>query len=95
MTEYGHVDAEFRNAWVLDHSPILIQLCQPPLTNPKPFKYIAQCAKASGIGSIVEGIYRKQIQGTRMFLLCQRLKAVKAGIKDLNTFMASYGQKLQ
>ncbi|KAH0646567.1 hypothetical protein KY284_034451 [Solanum tuberosum] len=94
MTTHGHVEDDYLGAGISDHSPIRIQMCPPPYSNPKPFKLFKTVLNRPDFGRLVDESWQKQTRGTAMVRLWQKLKYVKLGLKNLNSYMASYGQKL-
>ncbi|KAH0642061.1 hypothetical protein KY290_033665 [Solanum tuberosum] len=94
MTTHGHVEDDYLGAGISDHSPIRIQMCPPPYSNPKPFKLFKIVLNRPDFGRLVDESWQKQTRGTAMVRLWQKLKYVKLGLKNLNSYMASYGQKL-
>ncbi|KAG5586206.1 hypothetical protein H5410_046640 [Solanum commersonii] len=94
MTTHGHVEVDYLGANISDHSPMLIQVCPPPYSNPKPFRLFKIVLNHPDFGRLVDKSWQKQTRGTTMVRLWKKLKYVKLGLMNLNSYMASYGKKL-
>ncbi|KAH0706307.1 hypothetical protein KY285_010810 [Solanum tuberosum] len=93
--DYGHVEAEFLNPGVPDHSLILIQVNTRPPSRPKPFRLFKSILDHPDFSRILSVLWSGKVVGTRMFQLWSKLKALKMGLEDLNAYMTSYTQKIQ
>lgn len=59
--DYGHVEAEFLNPGIPDHSPILIQVnSRPPTTRPKPFRLFKTVLEHSEFAGILMNTWKER-----------------------------------
>lgn len=97
LQQYGHIEAEFLNPEVSDHSPILIKCSQGHQMrslHPKPFKLYSSVMENAEFKKIVNRVWEQNIQAEPMHKVWQRLKMLKGDLKELNAYMASYKQHL-
>ncbi|KAJ8536775.1 hypothetical protein K7X08_035176 [Anisodus acutangulus] len=94
IQDYVHVEAEFMNPSVSDHSFILKKCCQHTLLHPKPFKLYTNIMELPQFSDIVKSTWQHQYYGKPMMQLWNKLKDLKPQLKDINTHMASYSHKL-
>ncbi|KAG5611288.1 hypothetical protein H5410_022569 [Solanum commersonii] len=93
--DYGHVEVWFLNPNVSDHSPIVIQVSTRPPFGPKTFRLFKTVLEHPKFEGILTTLWSKRYTSTRIRQLWRKLKALKIGLKDLNTYLASYSPKLQ
>lgn len=67
-----------------DHCPALISLDQIPTTSKKSFMFLDMWCQHSSFIEIVREAWNMQIEGTPMYVLVQKLKALKPKLKQLN-----------
>ncbi|XP_075074605.1 uncharacterized protein LOC142162181 [Nicotiana tabacum] len=97
MQQYGHIEAEFLNPEVSDHSPLLIKCSQGHQMrslHPKPFKLYSSVMENAEFKKIVNRVWEQNIQAEPMHKVWQRLKILKGDLKELNAYMVSYKQHL-
>ncbi|KAK4364367.1 hypothetical protein RND71_015725 [Anisodus tanguticus] len=95
LQAYGHVEADFLNPGASDHSLIYPEYKPHVNIHTKPFKLFKTMMEHADFRSILESVWLKNYNGTRLFQLWQKLKDLKIALKGLNTHMASYSKKLQ
>ncbi|MQM12386.1 hypothetical protein Taro_045303 [Colocasia esculenta] len=67
-----------------DHAQLTINTEDAVVGGPKPFKFYNMWAQHASFRSIVQGAWNTKIQGTPLFVLCKKLKAVKLALKVWN-----------
>ncbi|XP_019248485.1 PREDICTED: uncharacterized protein LOC109227745 [Nicotiana attenuata] len=95
LQQYSHIEAEFMDPGVSDHSPILIHISQHKKgLHPKPFKLYKNVMEHPEFRNIVQEVWQQRTQEEHINKIWKKLKALKNGLKDLNKYMASYQQIL-
>uniref|UniRef100_A0A1S3YJW7 Uncharacterized protein n=1 Tax=Nicotiana tabacum TaxID=4097 RepID=A0A1S3YJW7_TOBAC len=97
LQQYGHIEAEFLNPDVSDHSHILIKCSQGHQMrslHPKPFKLYSSVMENAEFKKIVNRVWEQNIQAEPMHKVWQILKMLKGDLKELNAYMTSYKQHL-
>ncbi|XP_019248642.1 PREDICTED: uncharacterized protein LOC109227903 [Nicotiana attenuata] len=94
IQQYGHVEADYMNPSVSDHSPILIKCGSQKLLHPKPFKLYTNVMDHPQFQNIVQQTWQKKYEGVSMQKIWCKLKSLKEQLKEINAYMASYKQKL-
>ncbi|XP_019263107.1 PREDICTED: uncharacterized protein LOC109240882 [Nicotiana attenuata] len=94
IQQYGHVEADYMNPSVSDHSPILIKCGSQKLLHPKPFRLYTNVMDHPQFHNIVQQTWQKKYEGIPMQKIWYKLKSLKEQLKVINTYMASYRQKL-
>ncbi|XP_075074369.1 uncharacterized protein LOC142161975 [Nicotiana tabacum] len=97
MQKYSHIEADFLNPEVSDHSPILLQckvVDQKRNLHPKPFKLYSSVMDHADFAGIVEKVWNQKVNGGNMHRVWNKLKDLKTELKELNTYMASYRLQL-
>ncbi|XP_075096574.1 uncharacterized protein LOC142174641 [Nicotiana tabacum] len=97
MQKYSHIEADFLNLEVSDHSPILLQckvVDQKSNPHPKPFKLYSSMMDHADFAGIVEKVWNQEVNGGNMHRVWNKLKDLKTELKELNTYMASYRLQL-
>ncbi|GFZ21585.1 hypothetical protein Acr_29g0007470 [Actinidia rufa] len=67
-----------------DHSPCIVTLLGENDRGPSPFKFFNMWAKHDNFLELVSPAWQMQMDGTAMYRLCKRLKALKGPLKFLN-----------
>ncbi|XP_048496446.1 uncharacterized protein LOC125495695 [Beta vulgaris subsp. vulgaris] len=67
-----------------DHSPSLLTVYPRSDSGKKPFKYYTMWRHSPQYDSTVRDQWNKRVEGTKMFVVVQKLKMVKAALKNLN-----------
>ncbi|GFY81235.1 hypothetical protein Acr_01g0010440 [Actinidia rufa] len=67
-----------------DHSPCIVTLLGENDRGPSPFKFFNMWAKHDNFLELVSSAWQMQMDGTAMYKLCKRLKALKGPLKILN-----------
>ncbi|XP_011079174.1 uncharacterized protein LOC105162752 [Sesamum indicum] len=81
-----HCGAHFNPPGCLsDHSPGIVTIFDHTPTKPKPFRFFNMWAEHPDFLSTVEQRWNLNVEGTTQFILCKRLKALKAELKAFNT----------
>nr|XP_016475845.1 PREDICTED: uncharacterized protein LOC107797465 [Nicotiana tabacum] len=97
MQKYSHIEADFLNLEVSDHSPILLQckvVDQKRNLHPKPFKLYSSVMDHADFAGIVENVWNQEVNGGNMHRVWNKLKDLKTELKELNTYTASYRLQL-
>ncbi|XP_077215839.1 uncharacterized protein LOC143850475 [Tasmannia lanceolata] len=76
--------AEFLPPGISDHCPISISIEPHQSLGPKPFKFMNMWLEDQSIYPIVERAWSIKVKGNPMYQLCQKLKEVKAHLKEWN-----------
>ncbi|KAK4726702.1 hypothetical protein R3W88_031619 [Solanum pinnatisectum] len=84
LQRYGQVEADFLHPSISDHSPILI----------KPFKFFINLMEHPKFKSVLQHIWATENHEKPMENVWWKLMKLKAKLKDINTYMASYHQHL-
>lgn len=82
--EYQYAETCFLQEGEFDHSPGVITVYPRPILGKKPFKYYTMWKTSPQYNDIIEGLWREEIRGTKMFIICQKLKKIKVALKELN-----------
>ncbi|XP_075103570.1 uncharacterized protein LOC142178139 [Nicotiana tabacum] len=94
---YGHIEVVYLNPGVSDHPPILLKCnfaAQQQNLNPRPFKIYQTVLHHPIFSGIVKEVWAHDYRDARMSKTWQKLKRLNEALRDLNTYMASYQQKL-
>ncbi|XP_070032114.1 uncharacterized protein LOC142168111 [Nicotiana tabacum] len=91
---YGHLEVDFLDPGVSDHSPVVIQLWKRGATYPKPFKLYMVTMDHQDFSPLVNRVWKQQEKGDHMSLIWKKLKRIKDEAKGLNKSMAGYEQRL-
>ncbi|XP_057251723.1 uncharacterized protein LOC130591811 [Beta vulgaris subsp. vulgaris] len=67
-----------------DHSPALLTVYPRGDSGKKPFKYYTMWRLSPQYDSTIRDQWNKRVEGTKMFVVVQKLKLVKAALKNLN-----------
>ncbi|XP_074297136.1 uncharacterized protein LOC141627820 [Silene latifolia] len=81
---FGDSYAHFHPEGLFDHCPCTVLAKQTTLAGKKNIKYINMWGSASQFKDIVRTVWSLQFQGTRMFSIIKKLKALKPALKSLN-----------
>ncbi|XP_074299214.1 uncharacterized protein LOC141630267 [Silene latifolia] len=84
MLEYGDYLAHFHPEGVFDHCPCTIVNKKADMGGRKSFKYFNMWGKSELFIPCVKKIWCQVYQGTKMFSIVKKLKALKPGLKALN-----------
>ncbi|KAL2243069.1 UNVERIFIED_CONTAM: hypothetical protein Sindi_0424900 [Sesamum indicum] len=80
-----HCGAHFNPSRCLsNHSPGIVTIFDNTPTKPKPFRFFNMWAEHPKFLSTVEQRWNLHVEGTPQFILCKRLKALKAELKAFN-----------
>ncbi|XP_030467298.1 uncharacterized protein LOC115686220 [Syzygium oleosum] len=80
---FSYLEANFPPPGISDHSPMVIKIV-PPSTSNKPFKFFNFWASHPTFLDLVTQVWDMHIEGTPMFNVCCKLKALKSKLKHLN-----------
>lgn len=95
LQQYSHIEAEFMNPEVSDHSPILMHISQSKrVLHSKLFKLYNNVMEHPDFRNIVQQVRQQEMQEDPMNIIWMKLKKHKNGLKELNKYMASYQQKI-
>ncbi|XP_010667105.1 uncharacterized protein LOC104884190 [Beta vulgaris subsp. vulgaris] len=81
---YSSAEVCFQNEGEFDHSPALITVYPRDNTRVKPFRYFTMLKSSPQFMDIVKKGWSTTVQGTKMYVVLQKLKAVKKGLKELD-----------
>ncbi|XP_060210676.1 uncharacterized protein LOC132637634 [Lycium barbarum] len=95
LQSYGHVEADFLNLGMSDNSPILIQYWTQIQTHPKPFKLFTTVLNHPDFPGILATAWGLPVRGTKIYILWRKFMLLKENLKGLNSYLASYSQRLQ
>lgn len=94
---FSHVESNFLNPGVSDHSPILLKCDfadQHKQLHPRSFRLYNTVLHHPVFKGIMKGVWRREFRGIAMSRTWVKLKRLKEALRYLNTYMASYRQKL-
>ncbi|XP_074290450.1 uncharacterized protein LOC141617164 [Silene latifolia] len=74
----------FHPEGLVDHCPYTVLTTHSTLGGKKNFKYFNMWGSASQFKNIVENVWSIHVQGTKMFSIIKKLKALKPALKSLN-----------
>ncbi|XP_074288929.1 uncharacterized protein LOC141614072 [Silene latifolia] len=69
---------------MFDHCPALVKLEEEPCGRRAPFKYFNMWSLSPDYDNIIRNGWQRQVQGTAMFQVVKKLKALKYDLKKLN-----------
>ncbi|XP_019259313.1 PREDICTED: uncharacterized protein LOC109237461 [Nicotiana attenuata] len=95
IQQYGHIEADFLNPSVSDHSPILIKCGRQQLMHPKPFRLYTNIMELPQFQNIMQQVWKQHYEGAPMQQIWSKLKNMKEQLKEVNAYMASYKQRLE
>ncbi|XP_074265051.1 uncharacterized protein LOC141587467 [Silene latifolia] len=81
---FGDNYAHFHPEGLFDHCPCTVLTTHSTLGGKKNFKYFNMWSSASQFKNIVGNVWSIHIQGTKMFSIIKKLKALKPALKSLN-----------
>ncbi|XP_028057938.1 uncharacterized protein LOC114261824 [Camellia sinensis] len=84
LTKFPHSCASFLPSSISDHSPGLLDIDPNVKSLIKPFKFFDFWGDHEDFVPSVSGVWCKYIRGSPMFRICQKLKALKPILKDMN-----------
>nr|XP_016495240.1 PREDICTED: uncharacterized protein LOC107814346 [Nicotiana tabacum] len=87
---YGHLEADFLEPGVSDHSPIVIKLWKRRTIYPKPFKLYMLTMDHKDFNPMVNKVWEQQERHDPMALIWLKLKRLKDEAKGLHKTMTSY-----
>ncbi|XP_052206780.1 uncharacterized protein LOC127811107 [Diospyros lotus] len=67
-----------------DHSPIIVSVFNSVLEKRKPFWFLNLWAGFVGVNDLVDMVWNQSIPRSKQFVLCRKLKILKAHFKSLN-----------
>ncbi|XP_075076803.1 uncharacterized protein LOC142163419 [Nicotiana tabacum] len=91
---YRHLEANFVEPGVSDHSPIVVQLWKRKTIYPRPFKLYMVTMDHKDFTPMVNRVWQQQVEHDLMELIWLKLKRLKEEAKGLNKAMSSYEQTL-
>ncbi|XP_019240505.1 PREDICTED: uncharacterized protein LOC109220492 [Nicotiana attenuata] len=91
---YGHLEADFLEHGVSDHSPIIVQIWKRRTIHPKPFKLYMVTMEHKDFRAMVDRVWQQQDEQDPMTTIWQKLHKLKDEAKGLNKEMESYEQRL-
>ncbi|XP_070028655.1 uncharacterized protein [Nicotiana sylvestris] len=97
LMNYGHIEAEYLNPGVSDHSPNLLKcncIVQQQNLHPRPFKLYQAVLHHPDFAGILKKVWAQDYKDIGMSRTWQKLKRLKEALRELNTYMTSYQQKL-
>ncbi|XP_056163671.1 uncharacterized protein LOC130137005 [Syzygium oleosum] len=80
---FSFSEATFLAPGISDHSPMVIKIF-PPLSSNKPFKFFNFWATHPKFLDLVTQVWDTHIVGTPMYMICCKLRVLKAKLKHLN-----------
>ncbi|XP_021851633.2 uncharacterized protein [Spinacia oleracea] len=84
QNDYPSVEVCFLPEGQFDHSPGLLTVYPRSDGGRKPFKYFTMCKSSPLFLDIIQMARNFQCSGSKMFVLTNKLKKVKASLKELN-----------
>ncbi|XP_016567287.1 uncharacterized protein LOC107865556 [Capsicum annuum] len=91
---YPNIEADALTPGISDHTSLLVQGGKQINLYPKPFKLYTAVMEHTEFAEVVQRTWYQQVEMLTMKAIWQKLKLVKAELKELNTYMASYSHKL-
>lgn len=82
--DYPSAEASFHNEGEFDHTPVMLTIYPDNHGGKKPFKYFTMWRTSPKFLEIVGRIWSREIQGTKVFQVMKKLKAIKMELKMLN-----------
>ncbi|XP_059310969.1 uncharacterized protein LOC132062413 [Lycium ferocissimum] len=95
IQQFGHVEAEYLNPSVSDHSPILVKCGQQVHLHPRPFRFYPNVMEHPGFHDTLLAVWQQGNGSHTMVSIWRKLKEMKVQLKHINAYMASYSQKLR
>ncbi|XP_074299433.1 uncharacterized protein LOC141630528 [Silene latifolia] len=84
MLEFGDYLAHFHPEGVFDHCPCTIINKKADMGGRKSFKYVNMWGKSEFFKDCVKSVWCQAYQGTKMFNVVKKLKALKPALEELN-----------
>ncbi|XP_074266929.1 uncharacterized protein LOC141590221 [Silene latifolia] len=84
MQAFPNMVANFLPEGHFDHTPCLVSMNNKSTTKSRPFKYFNMWSLAPGFKECVLNGWNQRIEGTKMFRIVKKLKALKLNLKTLN-----------
>ncbi|KAL2922482.1 LINE-1 reverse transcriptase-like protein [Bienertia sinuspersici] len=84
LEAYKHANAIFLTEGCSDHCPGLVRMNFEVVMGRKPFKYFRMWQLAPDYTERIKHAWGEELRGTAMYKIVQKLKRVKASMKDLN-----------
>lgn len=81
---FPSAEASFHNEGEFDHSPMVPSVYPDVRDGKRPFKYFTMWKQSPHFEARVRAAWEMEVQGTKMFKVVQKLKAVKKTLKELN-----------
>ncbi|XP_059292392.1 uncharacterized protein LOC132045832 [Lycium ferocissimum] len=94
IQQFGHVEAEYLNPSVSDHSPILVKCGQQVNLHLRPFRFYPNVMEHPGFHDTLLAVWQQGNGSHTLESIWRKLKEVKVQLKHINAYMASYSQKL-
>ncbi|KAF3657941.1 hypothetical protein FXO38_13467 [Capsicum annuum] len=95
IQRFGHVEVEFLNPSVYYQSPVLISVCAYTSLHAKTFKLFTNVMTHPNFKATLQQYWTQDGVAFNMEAIWRKLKKVKHALKDINSYMATYSQKLQ
>ncbi|XP_070046216.1 uncharacterized protein [Nicotiana tomentosiformis] len=95
LQKHGHIEADYMNPSVSDHSPILIHYGARIELHPRPFKVFSNVLHHPEFRKKVENTWHLTVRGDPRHQVLRKLHLLKDNLKELIAYMASYKQKLE
>ncbi|XP_074314061.1 uncharacterized protein LOC141649266 [Silene latifolia] len=89
LDDFGDNYAYFHPEGLFDHCPCTVLTTHSTFGGRKNFKYFNMWGSASQFKNIVENVWSIHFQGTKMFSVIKKLKALKPALKSLNKYCFS------
>ncbi|XP_028087316.1 uncharacterized protein LOC114288025 [Camellia sinensis] len=84
LDKFPNSTAIFLPSTISDHSPAVVTVSDAVSSYKKPFKFFNFWSKHKDFLSLVSNEWSQYIQGVPMFRVCQKLRNLKPGLRDLN-----------
>uniref|UniRef100_A0A803QPV1 Reverse transcriptase domain-containing protein n=1 Tax=Cannabis sativa TaxID=3483 RepID=A0A803QPV1_CANSA len=84
MGKYSNAEALFLNQGVFDHSPGVLNFHSEVSNGKKPFKYFRMWSSYPTYTEKIKDVWAQPINGTKMYQVVTRLKAMKGVLKEIN-----------
>ncbi|XP_019254004.1 PREDICTED: uncharacterized protein LOC109232713 [Nicotiana attenuata] len=94
LQQYGHIEADFLNPGVSDHSPMIMRCGEKRRMYPKPFKFFVNVMEHPEFHARLKKVWGQNKDMNAMLKVSKKLQDLKHELKDLNHYMASYQQRL-
>nr|KAJ0189677.1 hypothetical protein LSAT_V11C800388260 [Lactuca sativa] len=94
IEDFPNVFANFQPYRNSDHSPMIIKFPIKKKFKIRPFKFVNSLVLSDNFLSIVENVWKSEIEGFGMFRLCQKLKLLKKPLRKLLNNHGNFAEKV-